>query len=324
LVESWAIGDKEPLSDEVQDALQSAVRAFTQHQGLTSGPMAEHIENSAQAGTPTDTGNTPGEVLAGILAKMEEQIVQPVAHSDPANWAKQALGRVRDWVGSGTDEEQELNEWRKTRLARVLITASQKVAEQWDQQIGKHTLELTSLPGARIAAAEIALQKLQRFFLEAAEKQKTLVQQQGVKTMQAYQMVEAAVEGCSSGGGGVLFFFGRSKGRNLRQFMDQLTSFAHARLKEELLNSVRHCYANLAGRLAERLRDLGFCRQRLRHLQQNLEHGQEAEEASGDSRSPGHRFVLGGNSPIINRARRAPRRRRGSRTSGAAFLARAP
>ena len=58
--------------------------------------------------------NTPGEVLAGMLAKLEEQIVQPVAQEDAGNWAKQALTRVRDWVGSYlevNDVDKRLNEW---------------------------------------------------------------------------------------------------------------------------------------------------------------------------------------------------------------------
>ncbi len=62
-----------------------------------------------------------------------------MAQADPANWAKQALSRVRDWVGTVGEGEEELNEWRKTRLARVLTAAAQKVAEEWEQQASPRT-----------------------------------------------------------------------------------------------------------------------------------------------------------------------------------------
>jgi hypothetical protein len=55
--------------------------------------------------------------------------------------------------------------------------------------------------------------------------------------------------------------------------MEGLTHFARQRLGEETLWAVRHCFIALNGKLAERGRDLGFCRQRLRHLQESIESG---------------------------------------------------
>jgi hypothetical protein len=292
LVESWVAAENVNLPADVQQAVDTTAREFATAAELAPDAVAARIEAVSRAGTPSEPGDTPGEVLTGMLTKLEEQIVQPVAHSDPGNWAKQALHRLRDWIGSAADGEQELGEWRKTRLARVLMSASQSVAEEWEQRISKQVLELTGHPGARVAAAEAALQQLQTYFLQAAERQRTIHQQQVAKTVLAYRAVESAALECGAGGGGLLFFMGKSKGRQLRYFVDQLTAFAHARLKEELLGAARHCYANLAGRLAERLRDLGFCRQRLRHLQQNLEHGPGDPDEDTTSTRPGAEYTV--------------------------------
>ena len=232
--------------------------------------LAKRIEEITQAGSPTDTGNTPGEVLAGILAKLEEQHMQPLAQEDPTNWAKQALNRVRDFVGTG-DDEGEINEWRKTKLTRALSAAANKLAEQWDQKLSQDLFALTENPGARVAAAESALDKLQVFFHKQSEALKDAVSQESGKTTQCWAQVESALQECVAGGGGFRLFGGRSKNRQLRAFMDQLAHYARQRLNEEILGAVRHGFGLLAGKLAERSRDMGFVRQRLRHLQENLE-----------------------------------------------------
>jgi hypothetical protein len=53
--------------------------------------------------------------------------------------------------------------------------------------------------------------------------------------------------------------------------MDCLSQYARQRLHEEMVTACRQFFASLHGRLGERLRDMGFCRQRLRHLQENLD-----------------------------------------------------
>ena len=57
-----------------------------------------------------------------------------------------------------------------------------------------------------------------------------------------------------------------------------------------LVAAAGHVYTLLSGRLGERLRELTFCRQRLRHLQELLEGldilASEAEEPAGGDLSP--------------------------------------
>ncbi len=272
LIEGWMADGAEQVAEPARVEVAKFLAQVEEDPTLQAQSLAGKMENLAQAGSPTDAGTSPGEVLAGILAKLEEQHGQPLAQDDPTNWAKQALNRVRDFVGTGNDDG-EVNEWRKTRLTRTLSAAASKLAEQWDSKLSKQLFLLTEHCGARVATAELALEKLLDLLHRSSAAQGEQLQQQADRTLQAWKSVETAIQECVNGGGGFRLFGGRSRTRQLRSFMDALAHFAHQRLAEELIAAVRHTYALLAARLTERGRDLGFCRQRLRHLQENLESG---------------------------------------------------
>jgi hypothetical protein len=53
--------------------------------------------------------------------------------------------------------------------------------------------------------------------------------------------------------------------------MDHLAAYARMCLIEDIGNTVQHFLTSLHGKLSERLRDLAFCRQRLRHLEMTLD-----------------------------------------------------
>ncbi|MCI0740195.1 MAG: protein kinase [Gemmataceae bacterium] len=291
LIEGWLAASIDDVTNELQDEIHQVLARVTQHPELASGALAARIDNLTQAGLPTDAGNTPGEVLAGLLAKVEEQIQQPVAQEDPGNWAKQALTRLRDWIGSG-EEDQEINEWRKTKLTRALGAAVQKIAEEWDLRICQDVFKLMEHPGARVIGAEVAIEEVRVQFQRAAENQKAPVAAQAARTAEAWREVEMSLYECLNGGTGFRLFGGRSRTRTLRNFMDAMASFARHRLAEELLGAVRHFYAVLSARMAERGRDLGFVRQRLRHLQENLEAGPADPEEDLATTRPGAEYTL--------------------------------
>jgi hypothetical protein len=246
------------------------VHGYTAHAELTSAALIKAIDANAQAGAAGEVCATPGEVLSSMLARLEDQFIQPIAQDDPGNWCKQAMSRIRDWMGSGVDD-QEYTEWRKTKLARALAAAAQKAAEQWEQKITRDVYDLMAFPGARVAGAEIALAALHAHFQKAAESHAALHQQQVPQVESAWREAEKALVECVTGSGGFRLFAGRSKTRLLRTFLEKLAHYGHLRLAEELISAAKQAFNQLAGKLADRLRDLGFCRQRLRHLQESLD-----------------------------------------------------
>ena len=233
LVEGWVSSETPDITAEVRTLMEQTVQTITSSPELAPQAIVARLEQSAPAGTPTETGSTPGEVLAGVLAKLEEQAVQPVAQTDPGSWARQALTRVREWVGTPGEGESDYGEWRRSRLARVLIAAAQKLAEEWEQKISKEAMELMGQPGPRLSVAETALEHLQHFFAAAAEKLEGVLRQLAAQAVEAHRRAEGAALECAACGSGFLIFGGRSPSRQLRYFLDELAPFAHARLKEE-------------------------------------------------------------------------------------------
>lgn len=296
LIEQWVATGPGALNEQEHTEINAYMAKVARLPDFLPDALAKRIEQAVQAGTPTDQGSTPGEVLAGMLAKLEEQLLQPLAQEDPANWTRQALNRVKDWLGSG-EGESELGDWRKTRLTRSLGAASQKLAEEWDQYLGKDAFGLMENPGSRVAAAETALELLRKHCIEVAESLVERLGQQSGKSAELWKKVEAALIECSGGSGGFRLFGGRSRLRQLRHFIECLGHFARQRLNEEVLAAVKSSYAALAGKLADRARDLGFCRQRLRHLTENLDcnPADEAEDLAGTRPGSDHTLT---HSPI--------------------------
>jgi hypothetical protein len=232
--------------------------------------LVKRIEEAARGLLLTDLASSPAEALTGLLATLEEQSSHVVANEDPANWARQAIGRVKEWVGSA-EVNEDRHDWRRSRLNRTLTAAAQKAAEEWNQQESPTVFSVMELPGQRVAAAEVALTRLQHLCQQAAEKQRDIQERQQAQTALTWKKVEATLDEFQVGGGGFRLFGGRSTRRLLRAFMEALSQFARQRLAEEMTGAVRHFFVFLRGRLEERRRDLGFCRQRLRHLMEALE-----------------------------------------------------
>jgi hypothetical protein len=271
LIDGWTLAGETELTQDVREHLETVCSQVLSDPDLKPSVLQNKIEQTAAVPSLTDLEATPGEALARLLATLEEQAQQSLAAEDPGNWARQAIGRLKDWMGTGSELQQENHEWRKTKLNRALAAAAQKVADEWNQQLLAALLTLMDHPGARLAAAETALTRIQQFCMQQANHQKLRLEQQGPRTAQAWQQVEASLHDCVSGGGGFRLFGGRSHRRLLRAFLDSLSQFARQRLAEEIIVAGRHFFGGVHGRVSEHLRDMQFCRQRLRHLQTSLE-----------------------------------------------------
>jgi hypothetical protein len=271
LLEGWLAPGEAQLTAEAAADVSAVCERIITNPDLRPEILSRRIEEAARAAPLSDLGATPAEALTALLATLAEQSQQALAQEDAGNWARQALARVRDWVGAGGDGGQDLGEWRKTKLSRVLTAAAQKVAEEWDGQLRGNVFAVMDHPGARMTAAEAGLTRLQQFCQESAGGQRAHLEQQRARTAQAWEQVAVSLEECLAGGGSFRLFGGRNTRRLLQVFMDSLSHYARQRLAEEMIAAGRQFFAALHSRLAERLRDLGFCRQRLRHLQESLD-----------------------------------------------------
>ncbi len=226
--------------------------------------------------------DAPAAALTGLLVQLEEQTLQPLAQDDPGNWARQAITRVREWLGTGLLTEAEGGEWHKSKLGKALETAIHKVAEPWDRRLTEVSFGLMDIPGKRVAAAEAALARFSRFCDEAETAHARRLEQQAVQTQQAWEQLQTALNTCVANSNSFSFFGSRAR-RSLRVFMDHLAAFARQCLAEDTVDAVHRVYSCLRGKLAEHQRDLSLCRQRLRHLQELLEGKEHDDEETGSA-----------------------------------------
>jgi serine/threonine protein kinase len=220
------------------------------------------------------------EALTNFLGRLEEQSHQSLAQDDPASWARQVLKSLQDMVGGGGTEGE--SDWRRSRVGRALSVATAQVAAEWDDRLSKVAFSLMEDHGRRLAAAEAAFQKMIRFCEETVAAPRSRLEQQARKTNDAWNHLALALQNCVDGPG--FSFFGSRTRRLLRNFIDCLTAFARQRLAEEVTSAGIQFYALLHARLEERIRELSFCRQRLRNLQEALEAPPEDAEALAGGR----------------------------------------
>ncbi len=282
IVELWH-EEGEPTAQAELEAAQARVLADPE---LLPETLMARI---SQAATP-HLEAAPADVLLKMLAALEEQSTQVVAQADPATWAHQAVGRVQEWLGNGltpaggTSAAESASgsaagaEWhrtslaaaqRKSKLTRALEMAATTLAEEWEQHFLDTTAGLMEHPGRRVAVAEAVLARFSQYCNEAAASLTARLQQKQAQTRTAQANLQSALESCVSGVSGFSWFGGRTR-RLLRVFMDHLAAFGRQCLADDVAAAVLHFHGLLRARLNDRLRDLTFCRQRLRHLQEAL------------------------------------------------------
>jgi serine/threonine protein kinase len=273
LLEEWQVAG-EPTAWAELEAARARVLADTELQPEVLAAQVGELAGGQLDGSPRD-------VLTQLLAGIEDQSQQSVAQDDPGGWARQTLGRVQDWLGGGLPPAGTTSmSQRKSRLTRALESAAAKLAEEWDRRLGDVVASLLEHPGRRLAVAEAALSSFLAFCDESIAAQTARCQVQAQRSQQARDHLTNAAGGCVDGRS--FSWFGTRSRRSLRVFVDHLAAFARQCLTEDTLVAVQQFFAFLRGRLADRLRDITFCRQRLRHVQESLErqsHLDETEDA---------------------------------------------
>jgi hypothetical protein len=229
----------------------------------------------------------PGDLLTRLLSTLEEQGQQVVAQDDPGAWARAVLARVREWLGGGVQlQAGPTLAQRKSKLTRALESAAGRAAADWTMRLVEAAHGLMEFPGCRVAVAEEMFARLLRFVDEAAKSHEARLLKQATRTKKANEQLQDAVQGCVAGGG--FSWFGARPKRQLRVFLDHLAAFARQCLAEDCMAALQLFYGALRCQLADALRELTFCRQRLRHVQEALESSlqtveEEVDAADGDA-----------------------------------------
>jgi serine/threonine protein kinase len=266
VMEGWQEGAGAPLTSPEKEVVQAARSRVLADPELATENLSTRLVELA--GSHMD--GHPRDVLTRLLAQLEMQSKESVAQDDPGTWARQTLHRVREWLGTGVGlPGVSAVQQRKSNLTRALEAAANQLAREWDDRLGEVIDSLMVYPGRRIAVAEAAVSRLIVFCEEQQASHQQRLKQLAERSTQESASLDSALHNCLTGSTGWSLFGGRSR-RLLRVFVDHLAAFARQCLAEDTAAAVLQFFSTLHGKLADRLRDLGFCRQRLRHIQEML------------------------------------------------------
>jgi hypothetical protein len=260
LIRDWEAIDYGGAAAEIE---QLCARALNDP-GLRWEALSKQIERAAY--TPD---GTPPEIVARMITELIEEANRPEVSTNPAIWAEQAITQFEEWVGSratGADDSV----LRRSRFSVVYTNAVSFVAEDWEKRLVAGIAAVMDRPGRRTAAMEVALNNLIAFCDQAAAAQEEVVERHREMVRDSRDQLRRALDLCRGGAGALGRFLGVGMSRHARQFLEQLRVFAYARLAEDTLEAGTQFFKHLRSKLNDRLTDLGFMRQRLRHLQQNL------------------------------------------------------
>jgi hypothetical protein len=255
MLASWRAVDPPTAPAEAEEAASAAITAAGLH------PEALFAELDQSAALPGE--GTPTEAVERLLASLE---VQAAGTNDAAQWSAQALDRVREWAGSGAVHDPD-SPWQKSRFFRPLQLAAKQLADKWADQMTQSALVILRQPGNRLANGEAALRKL----IDYCDQGIAVWAQQADRHFEAMRPIRDALPATQSqcGAGGFSLFGGGTQ-RALRNFLAQLGQFARLRIAQDRLECGLFFFRALRGELDDRLRDLGFSRQRLKALEQVL------------------------------------------------------
>jgi serine/threonine protein kinase len=238
---------------------EAAANAATAAAGL--GPEALFVDLDRAASVPGE--GTPAEAVERLLASLE---VQAASTGDAGQWSAQALERVKEWAGSGAVHDAD-SPWQKSRFFRPLQLAAKELAQKFATRMTSDVLSILQHPGHRLANGEAAIRKL----IDFCDQGIAVWAQQADRHFESLRPVRDALPtaqgNCCAGG---FSLFGGGVQRALRNFLAQLGQFARLRIAQDRLECGLFFFRCLRGELDDRLRDLGFSRQRLKALEQVL------------------------------------------------------
>src|SRR5262249_3877521 len=87
LIHGWLAPGETDLGNGAAEAVQTFVQRLSADKGFQAEALLERLSSALQDGSPSEPGGRSAPALTAVLANLEEQSQQSVAHEDPGNWA---------------------------------------------------------------------------------------------------------------------------------------------------------------------------------------------------------------------------------------------
>jgi eukaryotic-like serine/threonine-protein kinase len=227
---------------------------------LTPEPVQQFIaEESA-----TKADGQPLNRLAAWLTETAAQADSLGKRGDPAAWAVGLWDTARDWLGTEPTSDAD-SAFRRGRLSKALDQGLRRAIEAWDNELTARLHALEELPGPRLGAAAVVLERLIETAAGAIDTMERKLEEIAPKREQAKVDVQLAL-GSLQGVGGAFSLFGNRTAKSVRAVADKVRAFIDLRVVEDLTHAAAQFYRRLWARFDARHRDILAARDRLAAL----------------------------------------------------------
>ncbi len=256
------------LSDEPsrrQQEVEHESNSLLQEPNWQPDAIATRIE---QVAMETGGEGTPSQMIEGFLTQLANQAETTFARTEPSNWCRDTLQRMREWAGAANVVTS--TDWQRSKLDRMYLDSADKVANEYLAILNRPARRLFNTPGDRLAVAHAAYEQLEQKLQYIVEQQQQKVERQRAVANVSHQKVSAALEETLAGSRSFSFFPAKRMQKLIAQFLETVTQFCRDRLAEYTYRSIETVYRTLTARISELQRDLKFCGQRLKQLEHSL------------------------------------------------------
>ena len=307
LIERWMSKDGKPFREGVKEWIVSQWEEMR----LSPEDLIARMKQSCEKRLE----NAPENIFKNLLIPITAEIPPPPEHPNqaktppplpalPLGKVLEALEQMEKLLGlpdgcasvtgnTGTEIEMGL-------ISEILKKKSTKLSAKCELKLAQITVRMIEKPEYRLAGAEETLRQFGEAVDKALELQEELAKEMQIRSANMHkrllELLENPNKGKPQGSSSWRLVFSRSstptpQEQQAQEILDLLTLYPKCRYQAIILHYCSAFYLTLRGQLSDQLREVDFCRQRLKEL-----HDQFSPEPSNKTRSrrkgteiiPGH------------------------------------
>jgi hypothetical protein len=266
LVERWMTKDAKPIRDKVQSWVKEQ---WEKHELGANGLIDQlHFACEQALGKPADLA------FAALIDPLASQSAAPRGQEVDPNAVLEILERLEQLVGRPKLEGDHLPHPDKAipvgQLEETLRDAGDQLVTAFGQKMAELAVCLIELPAFRLAGAEESIRQLSTTIEQVLQHHEQLLKELADRAAAAYEGVHALAEQLRAGKG-PRPPAGRRAAAGAHPLVELVRSFSKSRYQSLILQRVTSIYVSLRGQLSDQMREVGFCRDRLKDLCRALE-----------------------------------------------------
>ncbi len=283
LVRRWMSKDSKPIREAVRTWVEER---WTQQQ-LGSNLLIERLGEMVRQ----SLGKDPEEFFQEIVRPLWKANAQSTEKSESyptSNQLAEVLVQLEELLGKPQDDG--LSE-TPGRLVVALREVADKLVQQWEQKLAELPVSLIEAPEFRLAGAEEAIRQMTASIEQTLQNHEPLARELSVRAAELHARLLQFLASSSSpvaatarrSGISVVFRTAASANRKallLAETQELLRDYPKTMYQCLLLRQAGIVFLTLRGHLADEIREISFCRNRLGELVHELESATESTQAN--------------------------------------------